>query len=195
MDSYSLPTPVGRFPAVRLLAATACALSFVCIAPVGRAIGATGSQSGQPGAAVAPPEETAKLEQCVTSVVQAERSATFAGEMTAIADTAHMAMRVDVQQRLPGQVLFHTLSAPGLGVWRSSDSKVKVYKYLKQVTNLSAPAVYRGLVRFRWLNAKGHVIKHSERLTLRCAQPAAPGAVVPPSTEVSPSSTSPIPAG
>ena len=127
--------------------------------------------------------------------MQAERSATFSGEMTAIADTAHMAMRVDVQQRLPGEARFHTVSAPGLGVWRASDPKVKVYKYLKQVTNLSAPAVYRGLVRFRWLNAKGHVIKHSERLTITCAQPAAPRAVVPPSPEVSSSSTSPIAAG
>jgi hypothetical protein len=195
MDVYSLLTPVGRFAAVRLLALTACSLSFVCVAPVGRAIGATRSQSGQAGAAAAPQEESAKLEQCVTSVVQAERSATFAGEMTAIADTAHMAMRVDVQQRLPGEALFHTLSAPGLGVWRSSDSKVKVYKYLKQVTNLSAPAVYRGLVRFRWLNAKGHVIKHSERLTPRCAQPAAPRTEVPPSPEGSSSSTSPIATG
>ena len=56
MDVYSLPTPVGRFCAVRLLAVTACSLSFVGIAPVGPAIGATGAQSGQPGAAVAPPE-------------------------------------------------------------------------------------------------------------------------------------------
>ncbi|MFI4977106.1 MAG: hypothetical protein ACHP93_02310 [Solirubrobacterales bacterium] len=174
MDPCSFPTPVRRFAAARLLALTACLLSLVCIANVGGAIGAPRSQSGQPGVAVAPQEESAKLEQCVTSVVQAERSATFAGEMTAVADTAHMAMRVDVQQRLPGEALFHTLSAPGLGVWRSSDPKVKVYKYLKQVTNLSAPAVYRGLVRFRWLNAKGHVSKHAERLTPRCAQPAAP---------------------
>ncbi len=174
MDLDCFPTPVRRFAAARLLALTACSLSLVCIVHVGGAIGAPQSQSGQPGVAVAPQEESAKLEQCVTSVVQAERSATFAGEMTANADTAHMAMRVDVQQRLPGEALFHTLSAPGLGVWRSSDPKVKVYKYLKQVTNLSAPAVYRGLVRFRWLNAKGHVIKRAEHLTLRCAQPAAP---------------------
>jgi hypothetical protein len=174
MDPYPLPTPVGRLAAVRVLALTACSLSLVSIAPVGTAIGAPSSQSGQPGVAATPQEQSAKLEQCVTSVVQAERSATFAGEMTAIANTAHMAMRVDVQERLPGEVLFHTLSAPGLGVWRSSDPKVKVYKYLKQVTNLSAPAVYRGLVRFRWLNARGHVIKHAERLTARCTQPAAP---------------------
>ena len=75
--------------------------------------------------------------------------------MTAIPGTARMAMRIDVQERMPGEALFHTVSAPGLGVWRGSDPKVKVYKYLKQVTNLSSPASYRALVRFRWLNAKG----------------------------------------
>src|SRR6202035_6075504 len=99
MDAHSLPTRVGRLPAGRLLAVTACWLASVCIAPVGQAVGATLSQSGQPGAATAPQAESAKLEQCVTSVVQAERSTTFAGEMTAIAGTAHMAMRVEIQQR------------------------------------------------------------------------------------------------
>jgi len=195
MDMSSFRTAVRGWAAARLVALTACSLSLASIAHVGGAIGAPLSQSGQPGVAVTPKEVSATLEQCVTSVVQAERSATFAGEMTAIADTAHMAMRVDVQERLPGEALFHTLSAPGLGVWRSSDPKVKVYKYLKQVTNLSAPAVYRGLVRFRWLTAKGHVIKHAEHLTPRCAQPAAPPADVPPSPEASPSSISPLAAG
>jgi hypothetical protein len=174
MGLHFLPTPVGGSAAARALALAACSLSLACVAPVSEAIGAPQSPSAQPGVAAAPQAESAKLEQCVTSVVGAERSVTFAGEMTAIADTAHMAMRVDIQQRLPGEALFHTLSAPGLGVWRTSEPKVKVYKYLKQVTNLSAPAVYRGLVRFRWLNAKGHMIKHAERLTARCDQPSAP---------------------
>ena len=34
---------------------------------------------------------------------------------------------------------FHTITAPGLGVWRASDPGVKIYRYLKQVTNLFAP--------------------------------------------------------
>ena len=195
MDMSSFPTGPRRCTAARLLALTACALSLVCVADVGGAIGAPRGQSGQPGVAVTPQGESATLEQCVTSVVQAERSATFAGEMTAIAGTTHMAMRVDVQQRLPDEALFHTLSAPGLGVWRSSDPKVKVYKYLKQVTNLSAPAVYRAVVRFRWLNAKGHVIRRAEHLTPRCAQPAAPPAHAPPSSEASSSSATPLAAG
>jgi hypothetical protein len=147
-----------------VLCACACALA---VAWPSRAA-ATGDHATQP------PGATAALEQCVTSVAQIERSATFAGEMTAVPGTVRMAMRIEVQESLSGQAGYHTLLAPGLGVWRDSDPKVRIYKYLKQVTNLSAPASYRALVRFRWLGAKGHVLKHGERLTSRCEQPAAP---------------------
>jgi hypothetical protein len=127
----------------------------------------------------------ATLEQCVTTGVQAERSATFTGEMTSIAGAAKMSMRIDIEERVPGEAEFHMVSAPGLGVWRAADPKVKVYKYLKQVGNLSSPASYRGLVRFRWINARGHVIKRAERLTARCLQPASPVQPIVPTPEAS----------
>jgi hypothetical protein len=103
-----------------------------------------------------------------------------------------MSMRIDVEEKVPGEAEFHMVSAPGLGVWRTADPKVKVYKYLKQVTNLSSPASYRGLVRFHWLNAKGHAVKRAERLTTRCLQPAALSEATTPNPETSaPSSTGP----
>ena len=85
---------------------------------------------------------TATLEQCVTSVVQAERSATFTGEMTADRGRhedgdAHRRRGA----RCRAKMNFHAVSAPGLGVWRAADPKVKVYKYLKQVSNLSCAGV------------------------------------------------------
>jgi hypothetical protein len=113
---------------------------------------------------------SATVEGCLSSPVQSERSATFGGEMTAVSGTLKMSMRIEVQERLPGEAEFHAVSVPGLDTWRSSDEKVKVYKYLKQVTNLSAPASYRAVVQFRWLSAKGRLIKHAERLTERCVQ-------------------------
>src|SRR5256885_1044385 len=82
------------------------------------------------GASAAPASAT--LEDCETSSVQAERSATFAGEMTAVAGTVRMAMRIDLEERTPEQSLYHTVSAPGLGIWRLSDPRVKIYKYLKR---------------------------------------------------------------
>jgi hypothetical protein len=114
------------------------------------------------------------LEQCVTAVLQSERSATFSGEMTAISGSVRMAIRIDIQTLAPGEAVFHTITTPGLGVWRSSDSGVKSYRYVKQVTNLMAPGLYRALVHFRWLNAGGHLIKALQRHTARCEQPAAP---------------------
>src|SRR5438874_7459721 len=158
-----LPLPRG-VPALPATAA-AGALALCAAAP--------GAAPGQSGAGPALPS-TATLEQCVTSVEQLERSATFAGEMSAIPGTLRMAIRIDVQERVPGRAGFHTVTAPGLGVWRMSDPKVKIYKYLKQVTNLSAPAVYRALVRFRWESARGHMLRRAEHVTPRCEEPAAP---------------------
>ncbi|HEY1450132.1 MAG TPA: hypothetical protein VGF47_04205 [Solirubrobacteraceae bacterium] len=114
---------------------------------------------------------SATIEECVTAAVQEQRAVAFSAEMTAVPGTVRMAMRIDLEERAPEELEYHTVSFPGLGVWRSSDAKVKVYKYLKQVSNLSAPASYRGFVRFRWLNAKGHVMKRAERVTSRCLQP------------------------
>jgi hypothetical protein len=140
----------------------------------------------------------ATVEQCTTTGEQTDRSATFSAEMTAIAGAARMAMRIEVQERLPGEELFHTVSAPGLGVWRGSAPGVKIYQYVKQVTNLSFPANYRALVRFHWLNGKGYVIRRAERHTLQCVQPAptpAPAPVTPVAPGGTTGSTSPSSTG
>jgi hypothetical protein len=183
---------VGRL-ALGALLLTACS-TLPSAGQARAAIGATDSQTGLLGAAGgAGGVASATLEQCVTAVDQAERSATFSGEMIAIGPTARMTMRIEVQERMPEESLFHTLSAPGLGVWRGSEPKVKLYKYLKQVTNLSSPAFYRAIVQFRWLNGRGHVIRRAERLTPRCEQPATPGASSPPGAETPAATVSPAP--
>jgi hypothetical protein len=136
----------------------------------------SGVAGAQPGASAAPLASgvAATLEACVTSVAQSERSATFSGEMTATAATAKMSMRIDLEERAPEEAEFHPVVESGLGVWRAADPKVKVYKYVRQVSNLSPPAAYRALVRFRWFNAAGHVIRRAERLTTKCLQPSTP---------------------
>ena len=131
--------------------------------------GAATSRASQP--------VSATLTQCVTSVTQAERSATFAGEMSAVPGTAKMAMRIEVEERLPHEALFHTVVAPGASTWRTSEPKVKVFKYLKQVTDLSAPARYRASAHFRWLNARGVTIRRASRVTKSCDEPASPAPV------------------
>jgi hypothetical protein len=114
---------------------------------------------------------TATVEQCTPAVSQSERSATFAAQMTALDGTQRMAMKIEVQERSPTDPTFHTVTAPGLGVWRQSETGVRIYKYVKQVTNLAAPAVFRAQVRFRWFDDSGRVLRRAQRITSTCVQP------------------------
>ena len=140
------------------------------------AVGAAGSTAGAAPQTLGGgrPLASATLVGCVTASEQDERSATFAGEMTAIPGSAHLEVRIDLLERLPQQTQFHTVTAPGLGIWRGSAPGVKVFRDLKLVTNLSAPAFYRGALRFRWLNARGRLMRSEELRTPRCEQPAPP---------------------
>ncbi len=152
----------SRMAAGRALAAgvLACSLAF---AP--RTAGAAST-----GSAPAKPPVSATLESCVQAPEQTERSATFAGEMSMIPGAAKMEMRIDVLERAPTAETFHVVAAPGLGVWRWAAPGVKTYRYLKEVTNLAAPAYYRAAVRFRWVNAKGKLVKAYQLKTQRCVQ-------------------------
>ena len=48
---------------------------------------------------------------------------------------------------------------------------MKIYKVRQAVTDLPRPAVFSAIVRYRWLNEKGQVIRHDERRTPICKQP------------------------
>ncbi len=98
--------------AVALLAV----LAWLALAP--RALSATPASDQVAGSSQAKPTISVQLEQCVTSSEQAERSATFSGEMTAVPGTAKMEMRIDVLERQPGEMAFHAITAAGLGAWR-----------------------------------------------------------------------------
>lgn len=158
---------------VLLAGGCALALTSAAVARTGRetSSGAVTAPdgSGTPAALV---DASATLEACVTSVLQSERSATFAGEMTAVPGTARMQISVELLERVPGEMQYRSVSAPGLGTWRSSGAGVKIYTYIHQVTDLAAPAFYRGEVRFRWLDARGRAIKTEQLRTTRCEQPA-----------------------
>lgn len=117
------------------------------------------------------PAVTATVETCTPSVNQAERSATFAAQMTASPGTTRMSMRIEVQERTPTDMTFHTIVAPGLGMWRSSEPGVKVYKYVKELTNLTAPAAFRVQVHYRWLDERGRTIRRAQRRSPACVQP------------------------
>ena len=160
----------------RALAPSALAAAVLAVSPAfaPHAAAAPAATASAP----AKPPVAATLEGCVEAPEQAERSATFAGEMSMIPGAAKMEMRIDVLERAPTEETFHVVAAPGLGVWRWAASGVKTYRYLKEVTNLAAPAYYRAAVRFKWVNAKGKLVKAYELKTPRCIQsvskPSAP---------------------
>jgi len=166
----------GRAPLRRLASALALAGLVLCVTAAPGALATSTPTAGQ-STTLPPvkPPAAATLEQCMTSSSQAERTATFAGEMQTIPGAVKLEMRIDVLERMPHEIAFHAVTSPGLGVWRIAAPGVKTYKYLKEVTNLAAPAFYRADVRFRWLNAKGRVIRAAELKTPRCQQPAGPG--------------------
>jgi hypothetical protein len=146
-----------------VIAPLATVLAMLALAPFALSAGVQRTLAARPVA-------SATLEECVTAATQAKRAATFSGEMTAIPGSAKMEMRIDVLEREPSEAGFHVVSAEGLGVWRSAAPGVKTFKYIKQVTNLAAPAYYRGAVHFRWLSAKGKLVRTDELRTPRCLQ-------------------------
>ncbi|HTY96473.1 MAG TPA: hypothetical protein VMB91_05490 [Solirubrobacteraceae bacterium] len=110
------------------------------------------------------------LEQCVSASEQEARSATFSGEMALVPGATRMEMRIDLLERSSEQEGYRRVTATGLGVWRLSAPGVKSFRYLHQVTDLAAPASYRGAVHFRWLNAHGKDIADTELRTRPCEQ-------------------------
>ncbi len=159
-------------PRTARAALLACLLALCAAGPVAAA-GEVRRAVATPG----PGDYSVALEQCVGSAAQSERSATFVAQMVASAGTQKMAMKIELEARARGEAEYHNLLAPGLGVWRAAEPGVKIYKYVKQVTNLAAPAAYRAVVHYRWVGDKGRTIKRAEARSARCFQPVTSASV------------------
>jgi CARDB len=142
-------------------------LSVATSPPQGGGQGGGGASTTPTSSALA----SATLEQCLTAADPTARSATFNGQMSAVPGTRLMAMRIFVEEQSAGEDTFHTLSATGSGGWRRSEAGVKIYKYVRQFTDLPAPGAFRAVVEYRWLGEKGLVIKRAVRRTSICVQP------------------------
>ncbi len=156
------------------LAPLAGALLVAPPTPAAAAAGAgtspgTGAPPGTGAGGV--PILSATVEQCVTAANQSGRSVTFAGQMETVAGAHELAIQVVVQERAPEAESFHTLTSGGLGAWQHSEPGVSIYKVRQNVTDLPAPAAYRAIVRYRWLDERGNVIRREARRTPVCRQP------------------------
>ena len=76
-----------------------------------------------------------------------------------------------LQARDEGMRTWRRVDAAGFDTWLTSLEGVRRYTYAKTVINLSAPAAYRTVVRFRWLDADGEVVKSSRVTSENCRQP------------------------
>ncbi|HXB66152.1 MAG TPA: hypothetical protein VNV42_14880 [Solirubrobacteraceae bacterium] len=146
-------------------------VAVAALSGAGAATADTGSGTGAGAAPGATPTLSATVEQCVTAATPTGRSVTFAGQMETVAGAHEMAIQIVVQQRLPEEETFHTLTSGGLGAWQHSEPGVSIYKVRQAVTDLPAPAFYRAIVRYRWLDERGQVIRRDKRRTPVCRQP------------------------
>ena len=111
------------------------------------------------------------LLSCSTGLSAGERTAVYEGRMRRVSGTRKMQMRFVLQWHQTGAKRWSAVKAPGLGTWVSSNAGVKSYTFTKRIENLAAPASYRVVVRFRWLDARGHTIDSDKIVARQCRQP------------------------
>jgi hypothetical protein len=114
---------------------------------------------------------TVKVVGCVPAVDPAARSATFEARVRAARGSERMQVRFTLQVREEALRGWRRVAVPGFDTWLTSMAGVRRYAYEKTVTNLAAPAAYRTIVRFRWLDADGEVLKTGRVTSASCRQP------------------------
>ena len=103
-----------------------------------------------------------------------DRAATFEARVNARSGSERMQLRFTLQVREGALDAWRRVAAGGFDEWLTSAADVGRYSYTKMVRNLSAPAAYRMVVRFRWLDADGAVLRRAWDTSAPCRQPAVP---------------------
>jgi hypothetical protein len=111
-----------------------------------------------------------RVAECTPALEPEARTATFEARLRAVPGSDRLAVRFTLQTRGKGELDWRKVTAPGLDTWLVSDHGVGRYGYLKTVRNLSAPASYRTIVRFRWLDAVGEVVRSAKHRSEACRQ-------------------------
>jgi CARDB len=124
-----------------------------------------------PAAQAGPPVLGARVTACTTGQRAAERTAAFTGSMPAVAGSRRMGMRFDLRQRIPPSAVYAGVRVRGLGVWHRSRRGRSGFVFTQRVQDLAAPGAYLAVVRFRWYDARGRVVRSARRQTRACRQP------------------------
>ena len=120
------------------------------------------------GAAGAP---GVRLVECVAALEAVDRSATFEARVHPVRGSERMQIRFTLQIREGALQRWRRVAASAPDEWLTSFPDVRRYSYSRTVRNLSSPASYRMLVRFRWLDDDGEVLRRSRATSRACAQP------------------------
>jgi hypothetical protein len=112
-----------------------------------------------------------RLLECVPALEPADRSATFEARVHPVRGSERMQVHFTLQVRHDSLHGWRRVAASELDEWLTSFPDVRRFSYSRTVRNLSAPATYRTVVRFRWLDAEGDVVRRSRAASRTCRQP------------------------
>ena len=112
-----------------------------------------------------------KLTSCTIGEDPAHRAATFTASMPRLSGTQRMQMRFRLLQRRGTKGEFKPVSIPSWGGWEKSEPGRPGFIYTKRIDYLVAPAAYKAVVTFRWLDADGHAQRTTTRSAGTCVQP------------------------
>jgi CARDB len=111
-----------------------------------------------------------RVTDCRSALDPVERVAAFEGRMKVKHHARRMQMRFTLQARSADTPRWHRLPAAGFGKWLTSNAGIGRYVYTKRVIELEAPASYRTVVKFRWLDAGGHRVASAKSTSASCRQ-------------------------
>jgi CARDB len=111
-----------------------------------------------------------RLTSCQSALDPTEREASFEGRMKVKHRARRMQMRFTLQTRSADEPRWHKLPAAGFGKWLTSNPGIGRYVYTKRVIELEAPASYRTIVKFRWLDADGDRVASAKSTSAVCHQ-------------------------
>jgi hypothetical protein len=111
----------------------------------------------------------AKVTDCTTGTTDEERAAAFTGSMSA-GGAKRMQMRFALMQRIGSgpKGVYKKVPVPGWGAWEKSEPGRGAFVFTKRIEALTAPAAYKVVVTFRWLDARGHATRTTTRTSAAC---------------------------
>src|SRR3954468_3440855 len=100
-----------------------------------------------------------RVRSCEAGDTPKHRAATFYARMYAVKGTNSMAMRFTLINRA-GDEPPTVVDNPSLSQWRKSHAGVNRFGYAQAVEGLQRGGVYAVQVQFRWVDARGEVIRY-----------------------------------